>query len=411
MLKSLTMRVYTKLVLLSALFFLAACASAPEVTPTLLPTATQTPAPTATRTATSTPTPTPTPIGSASYPLVGVVQNRSIQIIELETERVIATIPYTTIGNDFYNFVRFSPDGRQLAYSDGLSIQTYNLETGETTHLFSLPEGAYLENIEWSPSSKWLNYSFYFYGETTNRIWVHSLSNSRSAFISRGYFLDWLPNEDRFLYQNTAGSWFIHNPATAAEQTPPRIRLDQKRIESHSFHFSNMGCTTCYLLELNAFELHGYALGKNEVYFHLFDAETRAEKAFVAHFVSELPAREGYFVHFHDMLALNRGDYILYITEVVGKHPDWTHTPYSIWNPTGSLPIEVSFENDANRLADVMPVELSADESAFIGFHPSGVVIVDITTADIIYNYQVSFLWSNRTVGHAPAGIDLHWGD
>lgn len=402
------MKLRHSLIFLLLLFLSAACTTLAEPTPTALPTATQTPTITVTPTPTSTPTPTlaPTPIGSAGYARLAIAQGAMIKVIELETERELASVPGTA------SFVRFSPDGSQLAYNNGLSIDVYNLDTKESKALFSLPEGAYLDHLEWSPSSAWLSYSFYMYGDSTSQFWVHNIDNNRSTYISRGYYLNWLPEEDRFIYQSSGGGTVIHNPANGAQQAVPRHRRGPSAIESHNFQFSNYGCRYCYLPELNAFELDGFASGKNEIYYHLFDADTRTEKAFVAHLVGELPVYEGYQASFYDILALSRGDYILYITEGVGEYPNTEYTTYSIWNPQGTLPIEISFENDANRLADVMPVQLSADESVFLGLHPDlGVVMVDVATAEIRYSYPVHFNWSNRTVGYKPNSIDLYWGN
>ncbi len=87
--------------LLVLALFLAGCAPAAEPTPTPTPSATATLAPTHTPTSTPSPTPVPTPLGGGGYPLVAVVLTdrvgetavSEIEIVELETERVLAKIP------------------------------------------------------------------------------------------------------------------------------------------------------------------------------------------------------------------------------------------------------------------------------------------------------------------------------
>lgn len=161
--------------LLVLALFLAGCAPAAEPTPTPTPSATATLAPTHTPTSTPSPTPVPTPIGGGGYPLVAVVLTdfvgqtavSEIEIVELETERVIAKIPINRGGTTwdesrqaFFSDVfskpvlSFSADGHKLAYNDivddKMTLLVYDLETGETQTLLTMPGNFGIGDIQWS---------------------------------------------------------------------------------------------------------------------------------------------------------------------------------------------------------------------------------------------------------------------
>lgn len=397
--------------------------------------------PTVTPAFTSTPTASPTPLGSSAVPRLAWVNHAGldlvIEVFELEeTAKLIASLPLTN-REDRYQFLRFSPDGKKLAYNDvtdeGHILFIYDFETGNSHAVLTIPANVYLENLIWSPSSAYISYAYYFYGDSTQH-WIYSFETGRSIYISRGGGEYWFPDEDIFVYQNAGGSWLHFDAAAGTEKPAPKIDMARLRrnIQSHDPLVAGSSCYRCYIPGIDSFELILRAREVDEVYYHLFAAGTREEIAFVARFMppTGTPAR----ISFNDIVPLSRGDYILYLRTWSGECPDCTSSVYTVWDLEGKLPIEVAGSSTTKSLANVVPVMLSEDENYFIGFRREDVgyadgsfsaVIVDIKTGQIIRAYRypavqppapaglmsiLAVLWSQRSQDRYPTSIDVYWG-
>lgn len=97
-----------------------------------------------------------------------------------------------------------------------------------------------------------------------------------------------------------------------------------------------------------------------------------------------------------------RGDYLLFVLESAAG-PDYQDSRlqlYSAWSPSGETPFTVVEGEVTNTLPDVLPVAVSPDGTAFVGFRftqpeeyvylVESAVVVDLATAEILYEYSVS---------------------
>lgn len=383
------------------------------------------------------------PIGSGGFPLVAArvgPDNRSekfIAIIELGTERTIATIPAPP--GILGGAIRFSPDGKKLVfdeYGEGhTSVYIYDLESGEKRKLFDLPAHRFLEDVRWSPSQKWLSYTIWD-TDLPRQIWIGDPRTGWTSFVGQGNEARWFPDRDLLLYRTmTGGISYIYNAATGANERIRGVSLQslENSITSHDIRFTTMrNCGDCYNPDLDAYEFVGHG-DDGRIYFHLFDAQTRAE-VFLAHAAATEGSGNRFIRLSHLLPIISRGGYILFVryyeynTEIISY--------FTIWDADGSLPIEISTQGEANRLPDVLPVQLSPDETCFIALHISQdalfasgnalsytarrdidrILVIDIHTADVLYGY--SFDMGGPWVAmadHSVAGwvvvngLDIYW--
>ncbi len=139
-------------------------------------------------------------------------------------------------------------------------------------------------------------------------------------------------------------------------------------------------------------------------HYDLVDSETTELLAHVATFQTErLLTQETYNPDVARLLPLRqRGDYLLFVLESAAgpDYQDFRMQLYSAWSPSGELPFTVVEGEQTNTLPDVLPVAISPDGTAFAGFRFSrpdeytflveSAVVVDLATAEILYEYSVS---------------------
>ncbi len=135
------------------------------MTPTLAPTST--PEPTATPSPTSTPTIVPTVIGG-SEPLIAFIANDRQGNLNLFIDGFLTGKPQmitriTLPEEDPISKVRWSPDGRKLAYTNANDqgerwLIVYNLAMNAFQEVYKLPSGRYVDRIEWSEDGNILTF-------------------------------------------------------------------------------------------------------------------------------------------------------------------------------------------------------------------------------------------------------------
>lgn len=386
---------------------------------------------TSTSTPTDTPTAVPTPLGSGGIPRFAWINHAGldlfVEIFEFETPaRLTASLPLVSgAGRD--QFLRFSPDGKALAYNDVVEEENilflYDFETESSSRVLSIPANVYLDDLKWSPSSSFISYSYYFYGGSVQH-WLYSFETGQSTFVGRGFTGDWLLDRDVFVYQNLSSVRLYFDATTGRETPAPKVNI--YRLGSCS--------RRCYIPSLDAFELIINDRESNEVHYHLFASDTGEEQAFVAR-IASLDANISE-VAFNDIIALSRGGYILYLKMWTGDCPDCTTSVYTVWDTEGKLPIEVMSSPTTNSLVNVVPVALSEDERYFIGIRREDVehyaagsfsiVIVELQTGKVIRAHRypavqppapgglmnvLGVLWSQRSFDQYPTSIDVYWGE
>lgn len=410
------MRTY-KLFSLLLLALLAACATTP---PSESSTAESQPAstspaivaadPTSEPSATVEPSPTPLPFSGSTNPRLAMVvyegEQPVIQVIELGSEQLVASIPVEEPWK-----MALSPDGRTLFYYpvNGPGI-VYDLESGETSTIDlsgQLQGNDFLHQAVWSPSQQWL--SFDIYHENGRRsLWAYSLETGRLAHVDDiGTAVNWSSREDVVSYfrdQRESFPRFSYNLSTGERSAWPPIPFEtaQAALTHDGLVPDSFGCLLCVLPDLGQVrDYTSYNLNPARFDYHLFDAETLQSLAYIATFQTERELIQNYTMDVVKVLPLQeRGDYLLLVNEVIDITTGEAHIRfYSAWNPAGEMPFTLVDGEDTNKLPYVNPMALSPDGASFVGLrftslHPfffvlESAVVVDLATAEILYEYSV----------------------
>ncbi|MCW5874964.1 MAG: hypothetical protein KIS88_10005 [Anaerolineales bacterium] len=405
-----------KHILLALSLLLSACASAPA-SPTSAPSATASPAAaqassTAEPNPTTEPTPTATPPPySGPNPRLAVFvwpegEEPFIEVIELGSEEIVASIPV-----DHARKFALSPDGRKLFYypANGPGV-IYDLESGESRLLDMtgfLRGNDSLQEVVWGPSQQRLS----FIVNPTNgplSLWDYSLENGRYTHIDQiDGFMNWSSREDIVGYVRYQSSRVTYNLATGRE-TVWNIPSYERIIALLTYDgfepdYRSTSCVICLVPELGTQvrDYVSYNRSAGWYAYEIVDFETMELLAHVATFLTEGEVAQDYFLEVAKLVPLwERGDYLLFVREKIGPLSEGMQSRlYSAWSPSGEMPFTVVEGEATNTLPDVLPMAVSPDGSSFVGFrlvgpvsYPSveSVVVVDLATAEILYEYPVS---------------------
>lgn len=116
----------------------------------------------------------------------------------------------------------------------------------------------------------------------------------------------------------------------------------------------------------------------------------------------------------------DRGDYLLFVQEnndLTGA--DMPMHFYSAWSPSGEMPFTVVDGEPANVLPAVIPMAVSPDGATFVGLRIStpepyffvieSTVVVDLATAEILYEYPLPVDFTYFNPPSQANGVDIVW--
>lgn len=159
-------------------------------------------------------------------------------------------------------------------------------------------------------------------------------------------------------------------------------------------------CSICVQPELGfVADMTSHNLSPARFDFDLLDFENAELLAHVATFETQREPWVDYTIEVLDVFPLkNRGDYLLFVQERTGSTlEDLQLHILSAWNPAGEMPFTVVDGQPANILPNVMPMAISPDGASFVGlqlladgYTVGSALVVDLATAEIIYEYPLS---------------------
>lgn len=351
-----------------------------------------------------------------------------IQVIELGSEEAVATVPV----DDSWKQA-LSPDGRKLFNYSLLSRRgvIYDLESGESRAIdFSAQVGEEdnLVQVIWAPSQQWL--SFTVNHSTTTFLWVYSLETGALTFIDEtAETVNGSSREDIISYiRYEQGSPRITYNLATGQKTVWR----NPNFETLTAFFTHDGiapditstsCEICLLPELGMqvrdYTSQNRAAGRYD--YHIVDTDTTQLLAHVATFRTERDMLVEHLLYVVKLLPLReRGDYLLFVEEQTGStSEDVQLNFYSAWNPPAEMPFTVEEGEPANTLPGVIPMAVSPDGASFVGFRlmnpepfvflVEGAVIVDLATAEILYEYPMSAEFVYFSPPNEVLGAGLVW--
>lgn len=369
-----------------------------------------------------------TKIIGGSYPLLAVVYSdesvNEIRIIELDTDRLIASLPVNSSGTvwdeargAYYTHVpdipllRFSPDGAKLAYNDitdGIvSLFTFDIASGESKMLFSLPEGTLFEDFEWSFNGLWLSY-LQADNNPVSRLYVYDFERDESFFVSSAYWVRWFNQESSFLYQNAGGSRLVRNLETGEEMAPPRFFASFAFLEEHfSTDIANSGCKYCFLPTLGLNEQSSRTADQASYLLSLFNPETE-QPAFSGRYV--YPHEESNF-DFVDILPIQDKGFVFWIEETDLNSNNGRPYYSSIWSLAN---VELfDFAEATSRISNAIPLEISPDGSSLLVLEFAewgsswSVAVYDLASANKVYEFRA--VASASLFNTTLRGIDTAW--
>ncbi|MCL4257614.1 MAG: hypothetical protein KJZ53_03685 [Anaerolineales bacterium] len=330
-----------------------------------------------------------------------------IRVIELGSEEVVATIPV----EDSWRMA-LSPDGRMLFNSVSLGRvgMIYDLESGESRTIdlsAQVTAEGTLGQAVWSPSQQWLNFQTHNAG--LNSLWAYSLETGDLTHVADARVVNWSSTEDIVSY--VSGNLRATYDLTTGQETvwpSPRYEALEVSLTHDGLKpdFNSPACWyVCVHPELG--QVRDYQSSQRSAgryYYDLIDSGTVELLAHVATFQTERSlTQETYNPEVAKLFPLwQRGDYLLFVLESAAG-PDYQDSRlqlYSAWSPAGELPFTVVEGEVTNTLPDVLPVAVSPDGTAFVGFRftqpedyvylVESAVVVDLATAEILYEYSVS---------------------
>lgn len=411
------MRTYT-LFSLVGLFLLAACGSAPaQASESTNPPAQAATSPAAAVAvdATAEPTVEPSPTAvqlpySGPNPRLAMWgyegEQLVLRVIELGSEETVATIPV----NDSWRMA-LSPDGRMLFNSVSLGREgaIYDLDSGESRVIdlsAQVTAEGTLGQVVWSPSQQWLNFQAHNAG--LDSLWAYSLETGDLRYVAEARVVNWSSIEDIVSYVS-GNVRATYDLATGQETVWPSPNYQVLEVLlTHDGLKPDLNSPSCWYLCVNPelgmvrdYMSHNWSAGR--YHYDLVDSQTMELLAHVATFRTERPLeRENYMPDVARLLPLwGRGDYLLFVQELAGPTiVDSQMHLYSAWSPSGETPFTVVEGEQTNTLPDVLPMAVSPDGTSFVGFrftHPEdyiylveSAVVVDLSTAEILYEYPLS---------------------
>lgn len=407
------MRTYA-LISLLCLVALCACSSAPAATSAAQPEASiATSAATAAVAADPTAQPSPTDIPlpySGPNPRLAIWGYEGdalvIRVIELGSEDIVATIPI----EDSWRMA-LSPDGSKLFNATGFGGEgvIYDLESGESRAIdlsAQVREEGTLGQAVWSPSQQWLNFQAHNGG--LNSLWAYSLATGDLTHVADARVVNWSSIEDIVSY--VSGNLRVTYDLTTGQETVwPNLRYEVLEVLlTHDGLKPDFNSPSCWYLcvhpelgQVRDYQSSQRSAGRYQ--YDLVDSETMELLAHVATFQTERALEREYFLPDVGKLfpLWQRGDYLLFVQQIAGATIEGSETEYySAWSPSGEIPFTVVEGEPANTLPNVLPMAVSPDGTAFVGFRFTGpdeytflvesAVVVDLATAEVLYEYPMS---------------------
>lgn len=382
------------------LYLLAACAPAAP-----LADATAASPSAASRQPSEAPQPRSEQAGAGGRPLLALVRQTDsgyvIEITELETERVLATLPVAYSGDGVYDILHFSPDGTKLAYNPtNAPTQIYDLQTGQIQEIpFSdWVADQQVEEVAWSPSQRWLSVASW--GDHGGATWIYDLESGEFSQAADTGASHWAAAADVLLFRDGAGEYSAYDPLSGRATRLPLVSDPAGVLAPHGYEFDIFDCVVCHYPELgNVQELKAYRHNGDLIDYQLIDLDSNTELAFIARFQAGPGAVPNeYNANVVQLFAMpTTGDYLLFVQEVVGSYPAEQERLYTTWSTGADLPIQLSLKDESNKLFNVLPLALSPDERSFIGlrfqgeweYYFSSVVVVDLQNGAVLYEYDL----------------------
>lgn len=329
-----------------------------------------------------------------------------LRVIELGSEELVATIPIT----DSWRLA-LSPDGRKLFNATGFGDQgtIYDLDSGESSSIdlsTQVTAGGTLGPAVWSPSQRWLNFQTHNGG--LDSLWAYSLETGDLKHVADARVVSWSSTEDILSY--VSGNLRATYDLTTGQETVwPSPRYEALEVLlTHDGLKPDFNSPSCWYLCVNPDlgQVRDYQSSQRSAgryHYDLVDSETTTLLAHVATFQTERALEQEYFLP--DVAKLfplwQRGDYLLFVQQIAGATIEGSEMEYySAWSPSGEMPFTVVEGEPANTLPNVLPMAVSPDGSAFVGFRftrpdeytfvVESAVVVDLATAETLYEYPMS---------------------
>ncbi len=400
---------------LICLVALCGCSSAPAAVPVVQAETSAPVAAAATATVAAEPSAVPSPTDiplpySGPNPRLAILSFESdgpvIKVIELGSEETVATVPV----DDSWRLA-LSPDGRKLFNATGFGGGgvIYDLESGESRSIdlsAQVSAEGTLGQVVWSPSQQWLNLQTHNAG--LDSLWAYSLETGDLQHVADARVVNWSSTEDIVSYVS-GNVRATYDLTTGQETVWPSPRYEALEVLlTHDGLKPDFNSPSCWYLcvhpELG--QVRDYTSSQRSAgryQYDLVDSGTMELLAHVATFQTERALEREYFQP--DVARLfplwQRGDYLLFVQVLAGATIEGSEVEYySAWSPSGESPFTVVEGEQTNTLPDILPVAVSPDGTAFVGFRftqpeeyvylVESAVVVDLATAEILYEYPMS---------------------